>query len=120
MLSSAERINFISEYIGSYESKIKLLNQNGLFGYVTENAKFIRSQANYTLAIVVISSIVLLIILIVLILWLWIRHKKKKMEKLATISSVAQNQKMMDEILKSNKKAGQKPKAENLDKDKSN
>lgn len=31
MLSSAERINFISEYIGSYESKIKLLNQNGLF-----------------------------------------------------------------------------------------
>ena len=42
------------------------------------------------------------------------------MEKLATISSVAQNQKMMDEILKSNKKAGQKPKAENLDKDKSN
>ena len=98
----------------------EVINQNGLFGYVTENAKFIRSQANYTLAIVLISSIVLLIILIVLILWLWIRHKKKKMEKLATISSVAQNQKMMDEILKSNKKAGQKPKAENLDKDKSN
>lgn len=31
MLNSAERIDFISDYIGSYESKIKLLNKNGLF-----------------------------------------------------------------------------------------
>ena len=98
----------------------EVINQNGLFGYITENAKFIRSQANYTLAIVLISSIILLIILIVLILWLWTRHKKKKMEKLATISSVAQNQKMMDEILKSNKTAEQNQKAEIDNKDKNN
>ena len=31
MLNSTERIDFISDYIGSYESKIKLLNKNGLF-----------------------------------------------------------------------------------------
>lgn len=31
MLNSSERINFISDYIGSYETKIKLLNKNGLF-----------------------------------------------------------------------------------------
>lgn len=31
MLNSEIRINFISEYISSYESKIKLLNSEGLF-----------------------------------------------------------------------------------------
>lgn len=31
MLNSTDRINFISNYIGNYETKIKLLNGNGLF-----------------------------------------------------------------------------------------
>lgn len=31
MMESAERMSYITEYISSYESKIKLCNKNGLF-----------------------------------------------------------------------------------------
>lgn len=96
------------DYVDNVVSNLELdkhydvTNQNGLFGYITDNARFLRSEANYTLAIILISSIILIIILIILILWLWTRHKKKKMNKLATISSVAQNPKMMETIINSN------------------
>ena len=35
MMNSAERIDYIIEYISAYESKIKLANKNGLFDSAT-------------------------------------------------------------------------------------
>ena len=77
----------------------EVTNQDGLFGYITENAKFLKNKANYTLAIALVSGIVGAIVVVVIILLLWIRHKKKQMEKLATISTIVNNSTQMGNIL---------------------
>ena len=60
----------------------------GLFGYITENAKFLTSPSDFTVAMIIMGSVLGLILLIILIIILIIISKRKKMRKLSTAMSI--------------------------------
>ncbi len=61
---------------------------DGLFGYITDNAKFLTSPSDFTIAMVIMGSVIGLILLILLIIILIIVSKRKKMRKLSTAMTI--------------------------------
>ncbi len=61
---------------------------DGLFGYITENAKFLTSPSDFTVAMIIMGSVLGLILLIILIIILIIVSKRKKMRKLSTAMTI--------------------------------
>ena len=76
----------------------EVTNCDGLFGYITENAKFIRNKADYTLTIILISSLIGLIVLIIIILLLWKNRKKKKIDEMSNVYSVTKDPNFIDSV----------------------
>ena len=61
---------------------------DGLFGYVTDNAKFLTSPSSFVIAISIISGVVGSILIIVLIIVIMHTRKKRRMRKLSTSTTV--------------------------------
>ena len=64
-------------------------NLEGLFGYITENAKFITKAKNYTAAIIIISVASALVVAAVAAIVIVVVVKRKKMKKLQVNSNIS-------------------------------
>lgn len=79
----------VSELLLDKEYEVTYLD--GLFGYITENAKFITTPQDYTLAITIVSSIIGLIVFLIILICVIIIIKRKRFEKLSSVQFVEQN-----------------------------
>ncbi len=73
------------------DKEYEVINLDGLFGYITDNAKFITTPGDYTVAITIVSSIVGFILLLITIIVIIIVVKKKKFRELSNATFVNQN-----------------------------
>lgn len=70
------------------DKNYEVTHMDGLFGYITENAKLITRPNNFTVAIIVISSTASLLFIVILTIVIIIILKRRRMRKLSTASTI--------------------------------
>ena len=81
---------------------------DGLFGYITDNAKFLTGPNDYSTAIIILSSSFAIIVIVIVLIFVIITRKKKRLRELSTamtVQPINQNEENRnDEVIKKTEK----------------
>lgn len=72
------------------DKEYEVTHLGGLFGYITDNAKFLTGPGNFSITTIIIASVVSFIIILILLIILFIILKRKKMKKLSNSTTIDQ------------------------------
>ncbi len=84
---------------------------DGLFGYITDDARFITDDSSYITTVIIICSVTFGLLLIIAIIILILVLKRKKMRKISEASTINSNIMTADDLINSQKIKSQKQKS---------